>query len=252
MDFAGKCFLIMGATSGIGSVVCAKLAQKGASLYMTGRDKGELDHLKDSLKNPDMHRILQVAIDAESYQEMKDDLSNFLSEKTFEGLNGGVYCPGIYPIIPLRALSWEIIEEIMKINFAGAMMMVQMVARKDFISKEGSSFVFISSVSGIRGQKAYSVYGASKAALVAASRSLALELAPKNIKINCVCCGHLDTSTNIERDRTIPGRREHLNKEHPLGIGTPEDAAEAISFLLSEKSRWITGTELVVDGGFSA
>lgn len=252
MEFDGKCFLIMGASSGIGQAVCSTLSKNGASLYMTGRDKDALAHLKAGLDNSQMHRTKTVSIDKESYQEMQDDLHSFLHEKKFESINGGVYCPGIFPIIPLKALTWEMIEEVMKVNFAGAMMMIQMATKKFFLDKKRVSFVFVSSVSGIRGQKAYSVYGASKAALASAVRSLALELAPKNVTINCVCCGHLDTPKNIERDDAMPGRRALLNNEHPLGIGTPKDAAEVICFLLSEKSKWITGTELVVDGGFTA
>lgn len=252
MDFSEKAFVVMGAASGIGSELCHMLAKNNASLFMTGRDIEKLEALRSSVMYPERHVCFVVNITEDSFQTMQKELATFMLERKLKGINGGVYCPGVFPFLPLRALDICSIQEIMQINYTGAILMTKLLARKEYRPACGSSIVMITSVSGRKGQKGYALYGGSKAALAASCRALALELVPMNVRVNCVCCGHMNTEINIKRSKSMPDREELLQKAHPLGIGAPKDAANAIAFLLSDKSKWITGTELVVDGGFLA
>ena len=247
-----KAFLIMGATSGIGVELCRSLAEEGAHLFMTGRDINKVDELKESLPNNERHFVQAVSINEASYESLRISLQDFIKKFSLDGISGAVYLPGIFPLIPLRMITEQNIDEIFRINYTGAMMMFKTLVHKNIRAAQGMSLVGITSVSAHKGQKGYSIYGASKAALASSVKSLALELAPINVRINCVCCAHMDTATNIERAIMMKDREENLNSLHPLGIGSPVDAVNAINYLLSDKSRWVTGTELVVDGGFLA
>ena len=193
-----------------------------------------------------------MEITEDSYAMLLQELINFAKEHSLDGISGGVYCPGIFPLLSIKALNVATIEEIFHVNYTGAMMMTKILSQNSVRNKCETSIIFLTSVSGKSGQKGYAFYGASKAALAASTRALALELAPHNIRLNCVCCGHVETAINIERSSILPEREERLRIAHPLGIGSPIDAANAIGFLLSDKSKWITGTEMVVDGGFLA
>lgn len=252
MEFQNKAFLIMGATSGIGAELCRSLAEQGANLFMTGRDIHKVEELKDSLANKERHYVQTVSINESSYESLKISLQDFIKNFSLDGISGAAYLPGIFPLIPIRMITEQNIDEIFRINYSGAMMMFKTLVHKNIRSNHGMSLVGITSVSSHKGQKGYSIYGASKAALASSVRSLALELAPINVRINCVCCAHMDTSTNIERASIMKDREEKLKDLHPLGLGSPIDAVNAINYLLSDKSKWVTGTELVVDGGFLA
>jgi len=252
MEFQNKAFLIMGTTSGIGVELCRFLAEQGAYLFMTGRDMHKVHELKESLSNNERHHVQTVSINESSYESLKISLRDYIKQYSLDGISGAVYLPGIFPLIPLKMITEQGIDEIFRINYTGAMMMFKAIVHKNIRSAQGMSLVGITSVSAHKGQKGYSLYGASKAALASSVRALALELAPINVRINCVCCAHMDTATNTERASVMKDREEKLKDLHPLGLGSPVDAVNAISYLLSDKSKWVTGTELVVDGGFLA
>ena len=113
--------------------------------------------------------------------------------------------------------------------------------------------VFVSSIAGLVGKPAISLYSASKAALSGLSKSLALELAPDRIRVNCVAPAFVETAMlNQLREMLLPEQFQALELAHPLGFGAPRDVAHAAAFLLADTGRWITGTTLVVDGGHSA
>ena len=112
--------------------------------------------------------------------------------------------------------------------------------------------MWLSSVASARGAAGYAAYAASKAGLEASARCLALELAPKRMRVNCIAPGMIETEMAASAAERISGEAlaAHL-KAYPLGAGQPADVAAAASFLLSEASRWVTGVTLPVDGGFS-
>ena len=252
MDFSGKAFAVMGATSGVGSVLCHRIAAQGAALFMTGRDAEKIKALHMALPFPERHACSVVNITEESFQKMQEELTAFMTERHLAGINGGVCCLGTAPALPLRALTLENIAHVVTVNFSAAMIFTKILAKKPFRKESGGSIVWISSIRSHRGAKALSVYCGTKAALAGACRALSIELAPQRIRLNCVAPGSMGTNMNIQTAKISSDYLHNMADKHPLGIGTPEDAANAITFLLSDESKWITGTELVADGGFLA
>lgn len=118
---------------------------------------------------------------------------------------------------------------------------------------EGGSIVLLSSVMGLVGQPGQSLYSATKGALVAMTRSLALELAREQIRVNCVAPAVVMTGMSEQLKQNVsPEQFAQITAMHPLGLGRGEDVASAVAFLLADTARWITGTTLVVDGGYTA
>ena len=138
-------------------------------------------------------------------------------------------------------------------NVIAGIELARTIIKKKYISSVGASLVYIASVMGINGQPGKTAYSASKGALIAAVRSMALELAPNNIRVNAVSPGVVDTPMSQKLFSEIPqAAQQAVISMHPLGIGRPDDIAQACLFLLSDASRWITGTNLIIDGGYSA
>jgi NAD(P)-dependent dehydrogenase (short-subunit alcohol dehydrogenase family) len=152
----------------------------------------------------------------------------------------------------LRALTPEDVDSVMRINFAAALALSAGFRQRGVCAPQGS-LVFVASVMGLVGSPARSVYSASKGALIAMTKSLALELAHEGIRVNCVAPGFVRSSMFEELTGTVPPDQiAAIEAAHPLGLGQPRDVAHAIAFLLAQTSRWITGTTLVVDGGYTA
>jgi NAD(P)-dependent dehydrogenase (short-subunit alcohol dehydrogenase family) len=144
-------------------------------------------------------------------------------------------------------------EQFFQTNVISAVSLTKQVVKISQFSEEGGSIVFISSVMGIAGEKGKALYSMTKGALIAAVRSLAIELAPRKIRVNSISPGVVETP--MSKNAIYSRNEESLNKIrtlHPLGLGQPEDIANACVFLLSNASRWITGTNLVADGGYLA
>jgi NAD(P)-dependent dehydrogenase (short-subunit alcohol dehydrogenase family) len=144
-------------------------------------------------------------------------------------------------------------NEIFSVNVFSGFELAKIISKKNYINDAGGSFVFISSIMGMVGQPGKIGYCASKGALLAGSRAMALELAAKKIRVNCVCPSIVETEMTEKLFQGLPEEsKQEIIKMHPLGLGKPEDVASAALFLLSDTSRWITGSQLVVDGGYSA
>jgi len=252
VTFEGRCFVVMGAASEVGGAVCRMLAENGAALFMTGRDGEKLEALRKDMENPDKHMIFPAPLEEEAFAHISSVLGQFLKDRNYSGVGGGVYCPGYAPLLPLQAVSFDSIEEVFRVNYSGALMMARMLSAKGVRHPGGGSIVFITSVRAGRGAKALSLYCGAKAALAASCRALALELARFRIRINCIAPGTLVTEMNMKAGRMSDTYLESMKAAHPLGTGSPKHVANAVVFLLSDESEWITGTEIVVDGGFLA
>jgi NAD(P)-dependent dehydrogenase (short-subunit alcohol dehydrogenase family) len=147
----------------------------------------------------------------------------------------------------------EKMEEFFHVNVHSAFNLTRIITKPSGISEEGASIVFISSVMGIVGENGKSLYSMTKGALIAGARSLAIELAPRNIRVNCISPGVVVSP--MSKGAVYSKDEESLNKIkglHPLGLGHTEDVANACIYLLSDASRWVTGTNMVVDGGYTA
>ena len=167
-------------------------------------------------------------------------------------LSGAVHCAGVHSHRPLRILDVGKFEEVQRINATAAMMIAKGFRQKGCCAASGS-IVLLSSVAGIVGQPGIAAYASSKAAVLGLTRCLALELAPEHIPVNCVAPAMVKTEMADQLFKSLsPEQVTSIEQAHPLGIGRPRDVAHAIAFLLSDAARWITGSVLVVDGGYTA
>ena len=144
-------------------------------------------------------------------------------------------------------------ENLFAVNVIAGFELCKIISHKKYISPDGGSFVFIGSVMGVLGQPGKIGYCASKGALVAGVKAMALELSAKKIRANCLLPGIVETGMTTKLfDSVLPENRQAIVDKHPLGLGTPEDVAYLSSFLLSDLARWITGASIAIDGGYSA
>ena len=249
----GRWYVIAGATSGVGQSIAHRLAKRGASLLLMGRNAKKLDGLTESLAGYDTEQA-PFSLEGDMIESaMKDSLEKCLDKRGIAGFSGGVYCAGIAPSFALRGTGQEAIESILRVNFIGGVLFTKLLASRRFRNPQQSmSIVHIASIRALQGEVGLGLYGASKAALVALSKALSRELAASECRVNCVSPGWLDTEMNRSSEAHSPGLMEKMRQLHPLGLGKAEDVASAVCFLLSDEARWITGTNLIVDGGFIA
>jgi NAD(P)-dependent dehydrogenase (short-subunit alcohol dehydrogenase family) len=170
----------------------------------------------------------------------------------FGGLDGLVHSAGAHSTLPLRSIGSADVRELFDVNVTTAFMLAKGFRHKQVRNSE-SSIVFLSSAVGLVGQPGVSVYSATKGAIAALTRSLALELAREGIRVNCVCPGVVNTEmTDGLRERIGEQGFQKVADSHPLGLGEASDVSNAILYLLSRASRWVTGSSLCVDGGYTA
>jgi NAD(P)-dependent dehydrogenase (short-subunit alcohol dehydrogenase family) len=244
---AGNKYLITGAASGIGRATSILLSGMGADLILVDIDSEGLSETRKYCRNTD--KIVQINLGTASL--IKDAIMDAVSD--FGKLNGFVHSAGKSYISPLKSISEEKCNDIYAINTYAAIELAKVFTNRNVYSGQKGSIVFISSVYGLVGSSANVGYAMSKAALHGITKSLAVELAPKNIRVNCVAPGFIKTNMLDKTENIF--NRDHsdlLQKMHPLGMGEANDIASAIAFLLSDGSKWITGTILSVDGGFTA
>jgi NAD(P)-dependent dehydrogenase (short-subunit alcohol dehydrogenase family) len=155
--------------------------------------------------------------------------------------------------MPLSAHKASQFDSFTTTNVTAAFLLVSAATRRGRFNPAGGSVVLVSSVMGVVGEKGKVLYSATKGALIAGARSLALELAGRRIRVNTVSPGVVRTPLwDRSVSRQSEEQRARIEGLHPLGLGEPEDVANACIFLLSDGARWITGSNLVVDGGYTA
>lgn len=243
-----KLFLVTGASSeGIGRATAILLSQLGARVILVGRNKEQLDHTFAKLLGSG-HGV--EIFDLTQVDEIPDWMKTIADN--YGSLNGLVHSAGLHLLKPLALMNADHLRTLMDINVFAAMSLVKGIRQK-MVRATSVSVVLLSSVVALVGQPVVSGYAASKGALLAMMRSLALELAPENVRVNCISPGIVETDMTTHLfSRLGEDYARRIIEEHPLGIGQPQDVANAIVFLLSEASRWITGTNMVLDGGYTA
>ena len=167
-------------------------------------------------------------------------------------IDGLVNCAGISTVLPFKLMTPDKVEEFFKTNVFATIELTRQVLSVKNVSKDGASVILFSSIMGCVGENAKSLYSLTKGALISGCRSLAIEYAPKHIRINVVSPGIVETAINRNQPYlTDPDKRKATEAKHPLGLGTTDDVANLCVFLLSDASRWITGQNLVIDGGYT-
>ncbi|MEI7911058.1 MAG: SDR family oxidoreductase [Verrucomicrobiota bacterium] len=243
---SATCTLVTGATSGIGRAITDRLSSS-RRLILHGRDAVQLNAALGNChfsKNHLIwrHDLADAAGVANSLAEMLGNAGVAVDEF--------VHCAGMAGLLPARSAGVEATIESLNVNFVSAQQIVATLLKKKVNSGTLRNVVAVSSISSRFGVKGYSLYCAAKAALDGWVRALAVELAP-GVRVNSVQPGAVLTSTTTSALSDPELNRRILNA-HPLGVGQPDDVACMVEYLLSKNSRWITGQQFVVDGGFSA
>lgn len=245
MDFQGKNYIVVGASSGIGLAVSQKLAKNGANVVLMARRSAELQKALNML-SPGNHRA--ILFDAGVIGDINDVVTKIYDDcATIAGL---VYCVGNGDIAKLRDNAFDRLHAIMLTNFYGFMEFVRILMMKK-PKKEPCSIVAISSLASTVPEKYFTSYSASKAALEAAIRCLALELAAKNTTIKAIKPAVVKTP-RLDYLNEITGDIETKIKQNnfqPLGLIPPEDVAELAIFLLGDFARYIDGVSIPINGG---
>ena len=235
----GRTVLVTGASSGIGRRCALDLASAGASLVLTGRDGGRLGDVAAACPGARC-----VVADVSTEEGRRDLLAGF------DSVDGAVFAAGIGDKSMLKFASDAHIDSVIQTNLVSVMKLMRDMSKQRRLAK-GASVVCIASVAGIVASPAHFAYGTSKAALIGFCRDMAVDLAPRGIRVNSVSPGFVNTPMNEEFMRNEPELCGADEKKYLLGHGRPEDVSNAVRFLLSGASSWITGTNLVVDGGYS-
>ena len=240
MILKDKSILVTGASSGIGRTVCKEVSEEGAVVSLLARNENRLKETMQSLQG-DGHHIYMCDLTSDS------DLDVFVDRSA--QLDGIVFCAGINDYLPVKNISLEKTVKMFQTNYFSQILLVQKLLKAKKINN-GASLVFISSVSSLIGVPGTLLYASSKGAINSAVKVLASELAPKGIRANAICPGVVCTpmigDSAISDDQLI-----EESKRYPLGLGSPENVADAVVFHLSDKSKWLTGNIMVLDGGFS-
>lgn len=237
------CILITGASSGMGR----EMAIRFSAIYrviLNGRDAGRLEETRQLCTNPAEHLIWQY--DLAKVEELENSFVAFMSAHEVR-VSYFVHCAGFMKTYPLKMVTAGLFLDTFNVNvISGALLVKSLMSRKvnDMALK---SVVLISSNISNFGAKAFSVYGASKGAVDALMRSLAVELAPR-VRVNSVLPGGVRTSMT-EHMYQDPSLIDRMAALYPLGLGETKDIYEAVNFLLSDKARWVTGQQFTVDGG---
>jgi NAD(P)-dependent dehydrogenase (short-subunit alcohol dehydrogenase family) len=237
----GKTILVTGASSGIGQATAIECAQMGAEVVITGRDTERLQVTADLMGN----LKAQVAADLTN----QEDVERLVA--ALPPLDGAVLCAGNSTTLPLQFGSRDKFDDMFNVNFFAPVELLRLLYKKKRLNK-GASVVLIASIGGTHSfMPGNGIYGASKAALNSVMKYAAREFASRRIRVNSICPGMVDTPL-IHRGTITDEQLAEDAKRYPLGrYGHPSDIAHGVVYLLSDASSWLTGHDLVIDGGFS-
>lgn len=240
----GKTILVTGASSGIGRGIAIACAKMGGTVILNGRNEKRLQETLSVLEGKNHQILVGDLSKQEDLQRMADTLPE---------LQGWVNSAGIPKVCPIKHFDRKDVEEIFNVNITSTMLLLSMLVKKKKL-KRGASVVLISAVTGaFVGSKGDTSYCATKGAVNGFMKGAALELAPQGIRINSINPGLVPTSIlNLAND--IAGEEHHTEimlERYPMKrLGTPEDIGNGAVYLLSDASSWVTGTNLVIDGGY--
>ncbi len=238
-----KLVLITGATSGIGLNLARSLSLINYNLVLTGRNKNCLSDLYEEFDFINKPYCKTIAADLTLSEDIRELVFNTPK------LDGIVLNAGIIEYTPAKMITIDKIKKIFNINFYSNVLLIQELLKNKKISKN-ASIVFISSISALSSVVGTSLYAASKAAINSYAKVLANELASQKIRVNVISPGVVKTKI-IENENVISEQQQNnLEALHPLGLGDTTDVTALIEFLLSNKSKWITGSNIVIDGGY--
>jgi NAD(P)-dependent dehydrogenase (short-subunit alcohol dehydrogenase family) len=240
---ASLCTLITGASSGIGRAVAVRLSGE-RSLILHGRDARRLDETLSMCANPESHTAWRL--DFSRVDQVAGSLSDLLESRD-RAVESFVHCAGTTTVLPARRVDHHVAQESLNVNYISAVEIINVLLRRKINDHRLANIVFISSIWSRFGARAHSAYCASKGALDGFMRALAVELAP-GIRVNSILPGAIQTPMAAEAFAD-PSIMEQLNRDYPMGLGEPANIADAVEFVLSARARWLTGQQIIIDGG---
>lgn len=247
LDLSARTILVTGASSGIGRAIAVLASEMGARVVLVARDESRLEETR-SLLAPGEHGV--EPFDLAQTAEITRWVGGLV--KRHGPLAGLVHAAAVQKTVPLRVVSTKTLEEHWQTNVVAGVMMVKALQARDAVVP-GCSVVLLSSTAAVTASPGNSVYSATKGAVSSLARSLAIELLPLGIRVNCIVAALVDTPM-VERSKETMSAEmfEGMLAKHPMGMGRAEDIANAAVFLLADTARWITGSSLTVDGGYTA
>ena len=244
----GKIILVTGASSGIGRQCAIDCSKMGATVILVARNEKRLKETQKEMQQSERHSY--YSIDLGQPDRIKELVETIVI--THGKLDGFIHAAGIEKTLPVKLLSIDDYETLFRVNTLSAFEFIRCFSNKKFFNDNGR-IVLLSSITSIIGRGGVAAYAASKGAMVSAVRSMALELARKGICINCVSPGTI--LTPMMQDFLSTLSEEDYKKRidgFPLGLGEVTDVSQLCLFLLSNASRWITGQNIVIDGGYTS
>ena len=238
----GKIILITGASSGIGRAVAQQCAAAGATCIITARNQDRLKETLEGLLGEGHQMII-------SDLSLEDGINNLVSN--LPKVNGVVCCAGVVETKMLKFTEEDDLQRLFSTNTFSTIRLIRDMVRQKILNKE-ASIILVSSISGVRcGYLGGSIYGASKGALEGFIKATALELAPQKIRVNTIMPGMIETP--LMADSVIDAEQLEADKmRFPLKrYGQADEVGYAAVYLLSDATKWITGTSLLIDGGYT-
>jgi NAD(P)-dependent dehydrogenase (short-subunit alcohol dehydrogenase family) len=247
MDLTGRRMLVTGGSSGLGEATAVLLSRLGAKVLLMARN---VDRLRETLS-----RLEGTGHELASFDLSETDkIAGMIAElaKNFGPFSGVVHSAGMSYLKPLRVCRSQDFETFYRLHVIAAAQLLCGLTRRGVAAPEGCSVVILGSVASVIGVPGLAAYTTAKSAVLGLVRTAALELVQDRIRVNAVLPGYCDTPmTAKDRQMRTPEQMRVTEARHPMGLGRAEDVANAIAFLLADTGRWITGSGLVVDGGYS-
>jgi NAD(P)-dependent dehydrogenase (short-subunit alcohol dehydrogenase family) len=238
--------LITGASSGIGRACAIECSRLGAHIIALGRDRQRLEQTLARLQG---EGHLALSCDLADTDRIKEQLAVL---KGTGPISGFIHCAGMEQTRPLRSIDFAEYDRMFRINVMSAVQIAAIISSAGYADKDGAAYIIISSVSGIAGEKGKIEYASTKSALNGLIKSLALELSPKGIRVNCLSPALVRTPMFNSMLETLPDAAfQEIEKKHLLGCLETSDIADMCIYLLSDAGKRITGTNIIIDSGYT-
>ena len=244
-----KVIIVTGASSGIGAQCAIDCSKMGARVVLVARNEERLKQTLEQCEEPSRHMILPLELS--SSDGLKESIKDVVAK--VGKINGVVNCAGMSSVTPLKLVTDELLDQFFRTNVYSSINLSKEVTRVGNYDKEhGCSIIFFASIMGLCGEKCKTMYSATKGALIAAARSMACELAKNKVRVNVVSPGAIETPINAKLPHMAdPELRKELEEKHLLGLGECSDISNACIYLLSDAAKWMTGQNIIVDGGYT-